>query len=709
MHVTELSLEDLGSDSSAVRSLIAGLPIPAIAVEVETGNWHVLVANDLAIARLGLDASPAGLTLHDLLTEQDTVTVDGLTPAQALHEVLRTRATVTTRVLVAEAPEDKGLSPRWWSLHLQPVLGVEQQSVRAILISVLDLTASIGSPALSAGSAALQSLAAGLTATKPIEEVYSDVISSAVIAADGSRGVLLAYEAMAGFRVLRSVGEAPSVGDGHAFASVSLHNACTTGERVMWSATDPGAGPPPLSFAGTPGWEQLLLVGLRLESGVPGAIAVGQPRHGTFDTEALERLGLVATLASTAVENVRLVDEFARFEELLSAAVEASAGLVEVRDPLAARRRLLDGLVDGLGFAGAALWAREPGRSDGLELVGAIGLPDEVRRRVGALGPASVANRLLRAVEEGTDVDPPTSSAPSSWADRQVRLVTVPEPASGVLGVYAERPLPRLVDRVLVTLTHAFASAVGQATLHERVATVVDSLQRELRPHRAVSLPGADVGHVYRSATVGMEVGGDFFDIFSTESGHVGLACGDVSGKGVEAASLTAMAVYSLRAFALPGASPRTVVSMVNGVVADQTGDERFMTLAYARIDPVSWKVELTLAGHPPPLIVAPEGVRTLPVAPGLPVGIERESTFAQQAFTLAPDEAIVLYTDGVTEARCGDDPGELWGVERAIDALTELHGHDAQGLADGLWEAVERWTAGGTLDDCAIVVLRRS
>nr|MDQ3610087.1 serine/threonine-protein phosphatase [Actinomycetota bacterium] len=263
---------------------------------------------------------------------------------------------------------------------------------------------------------------------------------------------------------------------------------------------------------------------------------------------------------------------------------------------------------------------------------------------------------------------------------------------------------------VLATLARALSTAVRETTLHKRARTVVDSLQRQLLP-RDVRLPGGiQVGTVYRSATAGVDVGGDFFDVFTADTGHVGVACGDVSGKGVEAASLTAMAVYSLRAYALPGAPPSTVLRLLNGAVSEQTPDDRFVTLAYARIDPATFRVQLALAGHPPPLVVDGDDVRVLDIPPDVPVGTLRHATFEQSELRLVAGQSLVLYTDGVTEARqAGSGAGDprLLGVEGLVEVVRGLTGQGPQALADGVWAAVRTWTGDGTTDDCAIIVVR--
>lgn len=451
------------------------------------------------------------------------------------------------------------------------------------------------------------------------------------------------------------------------------------------------------------------MVGIPVRGRRSALLVVGEPRHGAFDEGALERLSLVAELASTALDNARLVDSFARLERLLRGAVDASAAIVESTEPAVVRRRLLGALVDRVGMSGAALWQeREDGA--GMTLVASAGLPHDVRERVAILPVTSMAARMASGQLGARLRHTVTSAATSSWDGHVVRLVPVPEPARGVLGVYADRALPELVDDVLATLAHALASAVHQTTLHQRARTVVDSLQRELRPRTVVLPAGLSVGTVYRSATAGVEVGGDFYDVFATRSGQIGIACGDVSGKGVEAASLTAMAVYSLRAFALPGISPPGVLAMLNGAVVEQTSAEHFMTLAYLRLDVETWTLQLAVAGHPPPVLVDHRGPRLLDVVPGVPIGVLADEAYTPVDLYLDEGAALVLYTDGVSEARCGGAPGgELLGAEGLLRAVAALPAVAAQRLADGVWAAVLDWTGGGTSDDCAVVVVRRA
>lgn len=489
---------------------------------------------------------------------------------------------------------------------------------------------------------------------------------------------------------------------------------------VWWTAGDPGM----VDAVEAAGWRRLLAVGVPLTGRRRAVLIAGDERDDPIIPEAARALARIAAAAGVALDRAAQSEERATLEQLLSAAVATAGQMVATGRPERLAQRFVAALVEDVGFAGTALWQPSGSDGSGLVLRASHGLPTEVTRQVATLAPDTMAAKL----HDGR-LPPPLAragakAAASSWPGYRVRLVVIPSPADGVLGVYHAEPLDSLVDGVLATLARTFAAAVHQTTLHAQARAVVDSLQQELRPSELPPLDsGIDVGWMYRSATTGVEVGGDFFDVVPTDTGHVGIACGDVSGKGVEAASLTAMAVHSLRAYALHGSTPGAVLRLLNAAVCAQTSPERFMTVAYVRLDPGSGRGQLALAGHPAPLRVRPDGhVEQLETAPDPPVGVEPEATFAERAIALAPGDSLVLYTDGVTEARkrsgdhaedaqarTGDGGGELLGEQGLTRILAEAGDGDAQALADAVWTGVQKWTGGVTTDDSAVVVVRRS
>lgn len=545
--------------------------------------------------------------------------------------------------------------------------------------------------------------------------------SRAAAAETGTRAAALLIDREdAAFEVLGASGELPAPERVVLDELTSpLWAAALRKEAVRWTAGEPGV----LDAVEAAGWRRLLAVGVPLAGRRRALLITGDDRDDPITAAAVTPLSRIGAVAGVALDRVTQWDERATLQRLLSAAVATAGQMVATGEPDRLAQRFVAALADDVGFAGAALWQPHGSDGSGLVLRASHGLPIEVAREVATLGPDTMAAKL----HDGR-LPPPLAragakAARSSWPGYHVRLVVVPAPADGVLGVYHDEPLDSLVDGVLATLARTFAAAVHQTTLHAQARAVVDSLQQELRPRELPPLDsGIDIGWIYRSATTGVEVGGDFFDVVPTDTGHVGIACGDVAGKGVEAASLTAMAVHSLRAYALHGSTPGAVLRLLNAAVCAQTSPERFMTVAYVRLDPRSGRGQLALAGHPAPLRRRADGhVEPLGTAADPPVGVEAEAAFTEAPVALAPGESLVLYTDGVTEAR-KRSADEAEGRDRARDAgeellgeaglariLSEAGGDDAQSLADAVWEGVQKWTGGVTTDDSAVVVIRRS
>ncbi len=568
-----------------------------------------------------------------------------------------------------------------------------------------------GRPALSGAEDAPVAglLALVARATEPVE-AGTAIVDTARSATGATAAALLHSDGSATFRWQACAGvgepEEPLVLDQ---LTSPLWRTALGRAGLTWD--EPGAAPHPLLR--DLGWRRGLVVGVPVAGRRAGLLVVGDAEEGpdAFDGAAEERLHQVADVAALALDRVEHARERVDLERLLRATVSTSSSLVGSVDPDSLRERFLTALVDELGFAGAALWLpseSQESQDAGLALASSRGLPGQVIEAVRSLSPTSMAAKLDAGVLPPALARAGAASAASSWPGRRVWLIDVPDPAGGVVGVYHEQPLGSLVDGVLATLVQSFAAALHQTTLHAQARRVVDALQQELRPRDVPERAGGlDLGWVYRSATAGVDVGGDFFDVLRTDDGRVGIGCGDVSGKGVEAASLTAMAVHSLRAYALHGSAPSTVMTMLNGAVADQTSPERFVTIAYLLLDPLSGAGGITVAGHPPPMRVGHQGIEQVPVTVDLPAGIDPTARYTESPVRLAPGESLVLYTDGVTEARRARD-NRLLGAGGLVALLRHAPHHDAQAMADAVWTGVQEWTGGGTTDDTAVVVVRR-
>lgn len=682
---------DLGA--RAYHHVVDALPSPVVVLDARSAGCPILVTN-AAFDRLTAALGPAGgRFLHEL------VDTGPASPTSMCHAIRAAGDGERGQRLRLGLTQDQGDGRLWW-VTLEPLR--DDDGVWGVLAA---FAAEPAVDALQEGSDrqhVLAQLAQRMTDDGLWPGLAHAAVACAVTTTGARRGVLLAPEAPDSYAIAVRVAADDLLQTCDAVTPAVVASGPTV---QAWSA-DGAVDDLPVWFAGLPGWEELLLVRLSVGGDQPGVVVVADPQDGAWDNAAVQRLRVVAALAASGLDRARLDNQLTRLRAVLRGAVNTTSRLVQATDPAAARAQVLDGLVFDMGLAGAALWSGDDEGSRPVLLL-ATGVPPAVLERLSDLP----ANGPVGRVAHGERIDrvPEDSTVGRAWPGHRVHLVPVPPPSAGVLGVFVSAEVPRLAEEVFASLAHALASAVQQVTLHRRAQSVLNSLQRELWP-RVIDLPPeVEVGHVYQSATTGVAIGGDFFDVFATASGHIGIACGDVSGKGLEAASLTAMAVYSLRAYALRGTTPHLVMTMMNGIVGTQTDPDRFMTMAYARIDPVEWSVQLSLAGHPPPMLVGPDGVQVLALPPDVPIGMLTDSTYDEHDFVLGPGQSLVLYTDGVTEARNGHDDGRgLLGSERLEGVLAGLTGAGAQRIADGVWEAVQAWTGGNTTDDCAIMILRR-
>jgi serine phosphatase RsbU (regulator of sigma subunit) len=250
------------------------------------------------------------------------------------------------------------------------------------------------------------------------------------------------------------------------------------------------------------------------------------------------------------------------------------------------------------------------------------------------------------------------------------------------------------------------ALALDSARLYAERNHVARTLQRSLLPAELPEIPGIEIAARYVAAGEGNEVGGDFYDCFATGGGDWALVIGDVCGKGAEAAAVTALARYTMRASVLHTRRPRSVLGELNEALLRQRLDYRFCTVLYASLMPRDGHVTATLAtgGHPLPLVLRAGGQVETAGRPGTLLGIVDDPELSEEAIVLEPGDALVLFTDGVIEATAADR--EI-GPERFAGFLATCAGSGAAGIA----EAVERQalaTHGGLpRDDVAVVVAR--
>jgi PAS domain S-box-containing protein len=249
------------------------------------------------------------------------------------------------------------------------------------------------------------------------------------------------------------------------------------------------------------------------------------------------------------------------------------------------------------------------------------------------------------------------------------------------------------------------AVALRVDRLFRRRSEVAEALQASLLPRVLPDVPGIELAAAYMGATEGLDVGGDFYDVYRIPGGW-GLAIGDVTGKGEEAAALTAAARYAIRVIAHWEPDPVKVLTQANDVLLAEQSGGRFVTAKAAHM---AWHgstlhVSLGTAGHPGPAVIRADGRVELLGGGGLPLGLFPAAQPGLDEVDLGQGDLLFFYTDGLTETR---SPDLEYFEERLPDELVKLAGRSAAEVVAGVQARAEAFSAGEMRDDLTVLALR--
>jgi sigma-B regulation protein RsbU (phosphoserine phosphatase) len=245
-----------------------------------------------------------------------------------------------------------------------------------------------------------------------------------------------------------------------------------------------------------------------------------------------------------------------------------------------------------------------------------------------------------------------------------------------------------------------------EALLVQHELEIAREVQRQLLPESVPQIAGLDCAAYFRPASF---VGGDYYDFITLSEGRLAFTLGDVSGKGIAAAVLMASIQAVLRSQLRMIDSPAALLDQFNDTVISMSTPERYSTLVCGQVDVPNKTLTYVNAGHVYPLLVRPtsETSEVLPLREGnIPIGLFSDVSYHQTTFPLAAGDAIVCYSDGVSEA--ANERGELWDSAELMKLLRRSNGWNAQEIVDALVDALDRYVGNAPqADDITIVALR--
>ncbi|GIJ63580.1 hypothetical protein Vau01_110960 [Virgisporangium aurantiacum] len=428
---------------------------------------------------------------------------------------------------------------------------------------------------------------------------------------------------------------------------------------------------------------------LRERVGDPARLAA-VARTGLLDTgpeEAFDRLTrLAATLLGVPYAFVTVADDTRSFWK--------SCVGIDSTDPAQRQNRVEDSFCQYVVATGAELIVNDapadPRTHDNpsIELMGV---------RAWAGFPVRDTDGLVLGTFCAVD------TVPRTWTPHDIDVLdTLSHAAAGEIALRIALDEAREATRQAQSATLAALEAAEEAAMLSR------TLQESLLPPALPTVPGLDIAARYLRGGRGADVLGDFYDVFPSLRGSWGFVVGDVSGKGPQAAKTTGLARHTLRAAAIPTAIPSLILRALNTALLEWfTDDTQFLTAVFTTLRPEGdgFTATVSCGGHDPAIIRRADGsIETLGV-PAVILGCVDDPQLRDERTLLRPGDSLVMYTDGVTEARRPADRA-MFGIEGLHAALASTTESTAAGLAAAIEEAVLTFTRRQVSDDTAILVV---
>jgi PAS domain S-box-containing protein len=445
-------------------------------------------------------------------------------------------------------------------------------------------------------------------------------------------------------------------------------------------------------------------------------VAWAEPRR--FSSAELSFLQALSAQLVSGLVHARLFDEQQQAQRQAAAELERTKLLQDVTTAATGSlsldeigRRVLALSLETLGASGGAIYTTDEAKGQ-LRALALAGYPEDHESRI-RLVPLNdqftiglLVTHDLPLVTHESGAGPASTGFAGRLLEEGMRWFALPiKRGEAVLGVFGlQFQGLRRFEEAELSLYRSIAVLLGEALqnarLYEAQRDIATTLQQSFR-HLFPRPAGFDVGLVEAPAWQPALIGGDFWDLFELPDKRVVAIIGDVAGKGVQAAALTETVRSTMRAFAHIDAQPSFILRKTNEVILAR-GDDLMVTSLVMVVDAERGNVSLASAGHPGPIRMTPRACAIIDPAYGPPLGAF-ETEYSATKLPVARDDCLVLYTDGVTEARRN---GELFGERRLVDTLRGCPGSSAQELADAVLAACHSF-AGKLQDNLQVMALR--
>jgi phosphoserine phosphatase RsbU/P len=419
-----------------------------------------------------------------------------------------------------------------------------------------------------------------------------------------------------------------------------------------------------------------------------------------------------------------LLERQLQVSRYLAATLRVTAALTEATDADVAFQRLLPTLCTELDWDAAVLWETDE-HSDRLVHAGTWAAPGqevpalhgETHRTFGRGEglPGLVRQRRAPVVVEDLWSDPQFLRRGAARADDVRTGVAFPvlrgESVLGVCELFSRthRSVPPELVEVLAHAGRQIGQFLGRLRAESEMRSLAETLQRSLLPSHLPTVPGLELASRYRAGGGSALVGGDTYDVMPLPDGRWMALVADVCGTGAEAAALTALTRHTARAASAAGC-PAAVLAAVNTALLREQGSGplRFVTAVCLVLEsgPGGHRAGISIAGHPPPLLRTADGRVVALGRPSAPLGVDAGTVYTDSTVDLPAGSTLLLYTDGVTEAR--DDAGAQFGEDGLQELLGDAGCAAAEGAVTAVAAAVEAQVAGSRheADDMALLAL---